>query len=189
MNVTLLRSFVWEVTGTLLLVIPSAVLADPDGDWFVEAGLVNVNSSRSVGGFAVNGEETGWQLGGGYAFNEIFSVKASYHALGKGHFAASCPPPNVCLIQNFDRVDIDGFSFSATASWPITSMLDVYGEVGILSWDTDFHQFILDESGEDLLYGVGLGVNFSPKWRFSLQYVDLGFDVTAAGIGLTHRFQ
>lgn len=190
MYTKLLRSFGWEIAASLLLGVPAGVLAEPDDDrgWFIEAGLLDVDASRDVSGFIVDGAETGWSFGAGYAFNAKLALQASYHDLGEGHFATSCPPPDICPIQNFDRVDLDGVSFSALGRWPITPRIDVYGKVGIMSWDSDFQSFALDESGEDLLYGLGLGVNLTPAWQLNLKYEAFGFDVDTAGIGISRRF-
>lgn len=190
MNTSLLRSSSWAMAGSLLLAMPSALLAETQfsSNWFVEAGLANVDASRTVSGFTIDGDKTGWLFGVGYALNRNFSLKANYHDLGDRHFATDCPPPNLCIVENLERVDLDGFSFSAIGSVPLTAMLDVYGKVGILTWDAKFQGSAQDKSGEDVLYGAGLGVNFWRNWRLNLEYERSSFDLDSTSIGFAYRF-
>lgn len=189
MNSKTIRAFCCEIIGIMMLAISGNVLADAEtgGRWYVEARLDENSSALESGAFVVDDEQTGWQLGGGYAFNKYFALQANYHDLGKDHFATDCPPPLVCITQNIDRVDVDGYSFSAIGSWPVTTMIDVYGRIGVLWWDTDFAEFPADESGEDLIFGIGAGFALSPKWRLSLQYDASNFDVDSVGIALSYR--
>lgn len=165
-----------------------AVEASYDTGWFVEAGIRHVESSRNVSAFVVDDEESGWSLGVGYSFTENFALQADYLDLGRDHFATDCPPPNVCLVENTDLVDISGYALSVVGRWPLTELFDIYGKVGVAGWDSDFHQRPLDQSGENLLLGIGCGFNLSPNWRMALQYEDFGFDVESSTISLSHRF-
>lgn len=165
-----------------------AAEASYDNGWYVEAGVRHVESSRGVSAFVVDDEESGWSLGVGYAFTGNFALQADYLDLGRDHFATDCPPPNVCLVENTDLVDITGVSLAVVGRWPITDLFDVYGKVGVVGWDSDFHVRPLDQSGEDLLLGIGCGFNVSPNWRLALQYEDFGFDVESSTLSLSHRF-
>lgn len=191
MNVKHLRSFLCEISGSLLLAVPGLVTADSPLDigWFIEAGISTVDSSRDVGGFSLDGDENGWQLGLGYSLNRYFSVKADYHDLGQGHYASTCPPPNVCPIQNVDRVDIEAFALSATGRLAVTPAIDVYAKLGVTSWNSDFRQFQHDESEVGLLYGAGVGVDLSAALRLNVQYDLYDFDVNAAAVSLAWRFR
>ena len=158
------------------------------GDWFVELDVGTVSSSMDSAEYAVNDDESSWSASVGYSINRYLSLQVGYHDLGKNHFATDCPAPRVCLIANEDRVDIDGFSIAATGSYPISDMIDVFGRVGVMSWDADFAIADRDASDEDFLYGVGVGFSFADNWRVTVQYEDYGFDVDSTSVGISHRF-
>jgi hypothetical protein len=183
-------SVVRLAAGALALVAwpAGAAHASYDTGWFVEAGIRHIESSRAVSDFVVDDEETGWSLGVGYAFTGNFALQADYLDLGRDHFATDCPPPRACLVETTDLVDITGYAVSVVGRWSINELFDVYGKVGVAGWDSDFHQEPLDQSGENLLLGIGCGFNLSPHWRLALQYEDFGFDVESSTLSLSHRF-
>jgi OmpA-OmpF porin, OOP family len=166
----------------------SADLPAAGGDWFVELGASSASSSMESAEYAVGDDESGWSASVGYSVNRYLSLQVGYHDLGKGHFATDCPAPKVCLITNEDRVDIDGFSIAATGSYPLTDVIDVFGRVGVMSWDADFDVVARDASDEDFLYGVGVGFSFADHWRVTVQYEDYGFDVDSTSVGISRRF-
>lgn len=167
--------------------VPAAGPTDGSG-WFVEVGIGSASSSTESGAYVVDGNEDSWSAGVGYSINRYLSLQVAYHDLGHGHFATDCPPPRVCLIANEDRVDIDGIAVSATGSFPITDAIDVFGRVGVMSWDADFDVAANDASDEDVVYGIGVGYSFADTWRITVQYEDYGFDVDSTTVGISHRF-
>ncbi len=188
---SIIRKYGPGVLSSIGMLGTSAVLPAEtvvDGSWFIEAGVSNASSSLESAEFAVDGDETGWTLGVGYSLNRLLAVQVAYHDLGSGHAATDCPPPNVCLVENLDTVDISGYSLAATGSYPVTDAFDVFGRVGLMSWDVDFDNFARDASGEDVLFGVGVAYTFADSWRLSLQYEDYGFDVDSASVGISRRF-
>ena len=191
MNLKTLRVIFCGAAGGLCLGAPALATAESavDSGWFVEAGIVTAESSRDVGGFAIDGDETGWQLGFGYTFSRIFSLQATYHDLGRDHFATTCPPPLICVTQNVDSVDIDGYSLSTTLRWPITRIVDLYAKLGVANWHTDFGQFQNDRSDTGLLFGAGLGVNVARDWRLGVEYDRHDVVVDAVGVSVTWQFK
>jgi opacity protein-like surface antigen len=85
---------------------------------------------------------------------------------------------------------LTAYSLSVIGSIPLTDRFDVFGQVGIASWDVDFKGIssAFDASGEDLLYGAGLRWSMDDHWMVSVEYekVELGFDT--AGIGVSYHF-
>lgn len=190
MSKRVVRFFIVVAAKLIVPALPvvAAVEAHAGTGWFVEAGVRHVESSRRTGQFTVDDEQTGWSAGVGYAFTDHFAVQADWIDLGQDHFATDCPPPNICLVVNSDEVDLTGYALSAVGRWPVGERFDVFGKLGVIGWDSDFDTRPLDQSGEDLLIGIGCGFNVSPHWRLALQYEDYGFDVESSSLNMSYRF-
>ncbi len=159
-----------------------------DSAWYVEAAVSRVDVSHNQGQFLLDDDKTGWSLSLGYAFNRYFSVQAGYHSFGRNYLTDDCPAPQQCIVINTEEADIDGLSIAGVVSWPISDVFDVFGTVGVISWDTNFRQGNRDESGEDLMYGAGIGANLTPHWRMVLKYERFDFDADTASLGIAYRF-
>jgi OOP family OmpA-OmpF porin len=165
-----------------------SVAAQADNPWYLEASYSHTDFSGNLSGFDFYDTDSGWSLGFGYAFNPYISVQATYHALASDYRVDDCPRLYICLVENVDQVDVTGVSVSALFGWPITDMFDVFGEVGVISWDADFQTLNHDESDEEFMYGAGLGVNFSDHWRMVMRYQQFDFDAGTASLGLVYKF-
>ena len=190
MSIRVARFSIVVVAKLIAAALPAAGAAEAHADagWFVEAGVRHVESGRLTGQFAVDDEQTGWSAGVGYTFTDYFAVQADWLDLGRDHFATDCPPPNICLVVNTDEVDLAGYALSAVARWPVSERFDVFGKFGVIGWDSDFDTRPLDQSGENLLIGIGCGFNVSPHWRLALQYEDYGFDVESSSLNASYHF-
>lgn len=176
--------------SSLLLLVPGswAVAAGQDNPWYLEAAASHTDLSRNVSGFEFFDSDTGWSLGLGYAFSPYISVQATYHEFASDYRVDDCPRNYICLVENVDEVDVTGISVSALFNWPISETFDVFGQVGVIGWDTDFQHYNLDESDEDFMYGAGAGVNFSDHWRMVLKYERFDFDASTTSLGLAYKF-
>ncbi len=176
--------------GCLLLLVPFswARAAETAHPWYLEAAVGHTDLSGNLSGFELYETDTSWSLGLGYAFNPYISVQVNYHNLADDYRVDDCPRGYICLVENVDLVDMTGVSASALFSWPINDTFDVFGQVGVISWDADFETLDHDDSGEDFLYGAGLGVNFSDHWRMVLKHERFDFDASTTSLGLAYKF-
>ena len=175
-------------TGLSLLPWCWAGAAETDRPWYLEAAINHTDLSSTLSGFELYENDTGWSLSIGYAFNPYISVQATYHALASNYLVGDCPRGYLCLVQNVDQIDMSGVSASALFTWPISDMFDVFGQVGVLSWDADFQHFNHDESDEEFLYGAGLGVNLSDHWHTVLKHERFNFDGNTTSLGVVYKF-
>ncbi|HET6565959.1 MAG TPA: porin family protein [Xanthomonadales bacterium] len=178
------------VIGSLLLLLPFcwAAAAGQDNPWYVEAAVGYSDFSANLSGFELYDTDTGWSLGFGYAFNPYISVQVGYHNLADDYRVDDCPRNYICLVENVDLVDMTGVSASALFNWPISETFDVFGQVGVISWDADFETLNHDASDEDFMYGAGLGVNFSDHWRMVAKHERFDFDASTTSMGLIYKF-
>jgi len=172
----------------LFLGAPGFALARSPG-WFVEGEVGNVDASGVISDFTFDNDDTGWSFGFGYSFNEYFSLQAGYSDMGS-YLGTDCPPPLLCLVTNFEDIDLTGWSAAATASWPLGNNFELFGTVGAMYWDADFSTFNhLNDSSTDLLYGVGAAWWPSEHWRLSLSYEAVDFaDLESILAGLRYQF-
>lgn len=174
----------------MYLLFGHAVGADPGAGAYA---FVNIGESRS--NFrpsvvdVISDNDVSYALGVGYAFNRYFSVEGSYHDFGEPIGFAGCPIEVLC-IQAFspEAVSIEGWSGSLVATTPLVDQLDVFGKIGVMSWDADARGPSLNDSGSDLLFGVGLVWNASTRWGVRASYEKVDLDIETATLGAIYRF-
>jgi OOP family OmpA-OmpF porin len=160
--------------------------------FYVSGAFGSSDSDVALGGInRVDGDDSSYALSVGYAFNRNVSVEAAYQDLGTHNGETNCPPGFACLfIPLMTRAQLTGISLSFIGSYPLSERLDVYGKVGLLSWDVDFEGIssAFNDSGEDLLYGMGLNWSIDGQWKVFVEYQRADLDVDIASIGLRHQF-
>jgi opacity protein-like surface antigen len=179
--------------GVLILAMLSNT-AIAKSNFYVFGTFGNTNSDISFNAQnRIDGDTDSYALGAGYTVNRNFSIEAAYQRFGSQDATTDCPPGFACaglVIPLFTKADLTAYSLSVIGSIPVTDRIDVYGEVGIASWDVDFNGIssAFDTSGEDLLYGAGVRWSIDDHWKVSGEYgkVDLGFDT--AGISVSYHF-
>lgn len=144
--------------------------------------------------FRLDSDDSGFNLGGGYRFNENISLEAAYQDYGTlTGPVGDCPPGSTCLFALLrPAVDAAAVSVSFVGSFRINDRLGGYGRLGLTHWEfTGTNSSAFDDSGEDLHYGLGLFWSFDDRWRLFAEYtrVDFGLDSISAGVryGLGRR--
>jgi hypothetical protein len=183
------RKWLHCVLGAGLGISAPAWSADSPAEqgWFLEANVLQVQSSGGKAPFTFDGEEQGLALSGGYAFTKHFAVQAGYYDVGE-HAATDCPAPVCTAVPHGDLADIQGVSVAAIGSWRIGEAVEVYGKLGVLGWETDFTRAGFKDTDRGALVGAGVGIWATPRWRINVQYERADFDLESAGIGMTYRF-
>lgn len=179
------------------VIVMLAILSDTaiaQSDFYVFGAFGNTNSDISFNAQnRIDGDNDSYELGAGYTVNRNFSLQAAYQVFGSQNATTDCPPGFACaglVLPLRTKADLTAYSLSVIGSIPLTDRFDVFGQVGIASWDVDFKGIssAFDASGEDLLYGAGLRWSMDDHWMVSAEYekVELGFDT--AGIGVSYHF-
>lgn len=188
------------VAGVLTLTILSDT-AIAQSDFYVFGTFGNTSSDISFNSSGISftaqnridGDNDSYEFGAGYAVTRNFSLEAAYQDLGSHNSATACPPGFACteqLLPLLTQADLTAYSLSVIGSIPFTDRFDVFGRVGIASWDVPFRGIssAFDASGEDLLYGAGLRWSMDDHWKVSAEYEKIELGVDTAGIGVSYYF-
>jgi hypothetical protein len=175
--------------GAALAITAPAFAADAPTDrgWFLEANVLDVESSSGDSPFTFDGEEAGAAVTSGYAFTRNFALQASYHDFGE-HSATDCPAAVCTAVPHGDLADIRGLSIAALGTWRVAPAVEAFGKIGVLATDADFERAGFDDTDRGALVGAGVGVWVTPRWRVNLQIERADFDFESAGLGATYRF-
>ena len=186
-----------------LITVAFALLSTPalaqDPRWYIGVGIgqstVEDFCDGAPAGVGCDEKDTATRIFGGYQFNRNFALEAGYTDLGQ----ASADFPGMGSVS----LGASGFEFMALGIAPLGERWSLYGKLGLFAWDIDVSDSTglvgnFSESGTDLTYGFGVGVDFTKRWgaRFEYQvYSDIGNedttgtgDVSVLGASLLYRF-
>lgn len=139
----------------------------------------------------INGDDTAFEIGVGFAFSPYLSIEGSYQDFGKPSGYAGCPPDVLCIeIVPFSReeVSVDGWSVALRGALPVTDSLSVFGRLGFLSWDASARSQGLNDSGTDVLYGAGIAADLNDRFGLQLSYEKAEVDIETVKLGVRLRF-
>lgn len=139
----------------------------------------------------INGDDTAFEIGVGFAFSPYLSIEGSYQDFGKPYGYAGCPIDVLCIaIVPFSReeVSVDGWSVALRGALPVTDSLSVFGRLGFLSWDASARTQSLNDSGTDVLYGAGIAADLSDRFGLQLSYEKAEVDIETVKLGVRLRF-
>ncbi len=121
-------------------------------------GLSQFDADTAI--FDLGGSDIALELGAGYRFRtrwlpwvSFVAVEGAYVDLGKDSVVANS--------TEFE-LEVDGIEIAVTGFVPFTQSLDVYGKLGVFSWDAELaaNGAALDDTdGTDLLAGLGVAWN------------------------------
>jgi opacity protein-like surface antigen len=175
--------------------IPHAALAQ--SGFYVLGAIGNVGSDLDLGvrfgglRFRLDSKDRGFNLGGGYRFNENISLEAAYQDFGTlTGPAGECPEASTCLfVLVSPKVDAAALSVSFVGSLRIRDRLSGYGRFGLTRWELNgANSPAFDESGTDLHYGVGLRWSFDSRWRMFAELTRVDFGLESVSAGVKYRF-
>ena len=130
-------------------------------------------------------ERTGWALGIGYLFSDNLALEISYLDLQDVEYTLT----TIDTVSDSDVADVrpdsgDGAHISLLYRHPITDQWDVRARGGAFSWRADYDAKVLgggkvdtsNESGVDLMWGLGTAYQLLPQWSVSFEYQRFEFD-------------
>lgn len=100
----------------------------------------------------------------GWNFNRFFAVQGDFVDFGESSGAVT-PSVN-------GTSDVQGFAPSIVGTLPI-GPIDLFARVGMMFYEVDLNLTggrLVDESGEDLLWGAGIGIDIRDKATLRLEY-------------------
>jgi len=108
---------------------------------------------------------------GGWRFNRFFALQADFVDFGEssGSVATSVSP---------GTSDVQGLAPSVVGTLPI-GPIELFGRAGVMFYEIDLNLTggrIIDESGEDPLWGVGIGLDIRDRLNLRLEYEEIDIE-------------
>lgn len=168
------------VAATLLVLGTSAAYAqENERGFYVGGGVgtfdVNIEGFDSVDNQLrrLDDDDAAWQIFAGWRFNRYISLQVAYIDYGRpsDRFDASGSSGDF-------RAELAGFAPSVIGTLPL-GPVELSAKAGYYFYDLDLSadiddpldpQFNGDDSGEDFMYGVGIGTTFFEHLNAKLEY-------------------
>ncbi len=107
------------------------------------------------------------KLFAGWNFNRFFAVQGDFVDFGE---ASGAVTPSVRGTS-----DVQGFAPSVVGTLPI-GPIDLFARVGMMFYEVDLNLTggrLVDESGEDLVWSAGIGIDIRDKATLRLEYEEI----------------
>ena len=104
---------------------------------------------------------------GGYAFNRFFAVQLDWVDFGES--SGSVTPSRT------GTSDVQGLAPSVVGTLPI-GPIELFARVGYIFYDVDLNLSggrLIEESGEDLVYAAGIGIDVLDRLNLRLEYEEI----------------
>lgn len=137
------------------------------------AGATDFKNINCPAGFNCDTSDTGWKLFGGYQFTPIFGVEGGWVDVGETTVQGNVP--GVGTLDGKGKGD--GFVLAGTVGWPASDQFRLYGKLGAYFYNAEFKSTLngvvnesTDESGTELMYGLGGQFNFTERLGARLEW-------------------
>jgi OOP family OmpA-OmpF porin len=157
------------------LISMPAFAADDQGFYAgAGAGQLSVDFSGDIDGtlFSFDDGDTAFRIFGGWQFNENFGLEAGYVDGGSASETFNIEGTDVDV-----DIDVTGIDLMLRGVLPVGESFFAFAQAGVIFWDADFQASALgvsesdSDSGEDLIYGAGIGFNFSENAGVRAEYM------------------
>ena len=167
------------LAGTALLLLAGAAMAADNGIYIGGSiGQANVEVEDDLADF--DGDDTGFKVIAGIRPLDFLGFELNYVDLGAPE-------------EGGVEVDATGIDAFAVGFLPLP-LVDLFAKVGVVSWDSSVSVDgveVVDDSGEDLAYGVGAQARFGSiavRAEYEIFDIDDTDDVNMLSLGLTWTF-
>ena len=156
----------------LLVVLVAATVpaSASDTGFYLGAGVgrssIDIYKFYPSLGDSLEQDSSAFKAFGGYRFLKFLAVEAGYANLGSPQGLER----NVQEHPERAEVSVKGWDAFAVGILPLGEVVDVFGKIGMMSWDTDITsvqdgEIIYSESatGNDAAYGIGIGFWVGPN--------------------------
>lgn len=174
------------VAGALLAMMAGPALAQRDRDddrsgpntegFYLGAGVGDfssavdeINNLDDVDdvGIDFSDSDNATKVFAGWNFNRFFAVQADFVDFGDSSGAVTTSARGTS--------DVQGLAPSIVGTLPI-GPIELFGRVGMMFYEIDLNLTggrIIDESGEDLVWGAGLGIDIKDRLALRLEYEEI----------------
>ena len=136
----------------------------------------NKTDSKNINcptGFDCDTSDTGWKLFGGYQITPNFGIEGAWVDIGETTIKGNVPGAGVLDAKGTG----DGFGLAGTVGWPATDKFRLYGKWGVYFYSAQFDSTVndvasenTDESGTELMYGLGGQYDFTDRFGARLEW-------------------
>lgn len=193
-----------RISSALAAILPafafafSAPATAQDAGWYI-GGAYGMTSfdidTTGVTSPTVDDSDTGFKIYGGFQFNKHLGAEIGYVDAGKATFSGSAIP-SLGIGAFSGQYEITAITFAAVGTLPLNESFALFAKAGLAAWDATASASIAgftgtaDDSGTDLLYGIGARYNLNKNWGITLEYeaVDAESTVSMTSVGLRYKF-
>jgi opacity protein-like surface antigen len=162
-------------TGVALALVCLPAIAETNTGFYAGGGAGRVELKDNVAGVHVELTGTGFEVFGGYRFNDYGSLEISY-------LDAGTPDDTISGV----RIESDATAIQASALWqvPINNRFEAFVRFSIVAWDaentaTDGRIIVSqDNDGTDAGFGIGAAFHITPSLGVRAEYDGAEFDGT-----------
>jgi hypothetical protein len=162
-------------TGIALALVCLPAIAETNVGFYAGGGVGKVELKDNIAGVRVELDGTGYQVFGGYRFNEYGSLEITYLDAGD--------PDNTVLGW---AIESDASAIQASALWqvPISNRFEAYVRFSIISWEAEHTAtngqalVTLETDGTDAGFGIGAAFHITPGLGLRAEYGGAEFDGT-----------
>ncbi|MDB5918584.1 MAG: hypothetical protein JWR40_2818 [Massilia sp.] len=151
--------------AAMLAIVACSASAQVRPSFYVGA---DVGSTKIDG---LSGHQSSFGGFAGYQFNQNFAVEAGYRRLA-----------------DFDNVTVNQTHASVIGIVPLQSGFNVYGRLGYNNLDTKANSGYTANLGTGVLYGVGVGYDFTPTIAVRVEAQKPSSDSSNVGASLALKF-
>jgi OOP family OmpA-OmpF porin len=176
----------------------SAPATAQDAGWYIGAayGMTSMDvDSSGVSNPVVDDSDSGFKIYGGFQFNKHLGAEIGYVDAGKATFSGSAIP-SLGIGAFSGEIKFTAITFAAVGTLPLNESFALFGKAGLAAWDAKASANVVgvsgsvDDSGTDLLYGIGARYNLNRNWGVTLEYeaVDAEGTVSMTSLGVRYKF-
>jgi OOP family OmpA-OmpF porin len=140
------------------------------GDFSSSVDEINSFDSVDDAGIDFSDGDNAMKVFAGWNFNRFLAVQADYVDFGESSGAVT---PSVSGTS-----DVQGIAPSIVGTIPI-GPLELFGRVGMMFYEVDLNLTggrVVDESGEDLVWSAGLGIDVLDRVNLRLEYEEIDIE-------------
>jgi OOP family OmpA-OmpF porin len=176
----------------------SAPAAAQDAGWYIGAAYGMTSFDLDTTGITnptVDDSDSGFKIYGGFQFNKHLGAEVGYVDAGKATFSGSAIP-SLGIGAFTGDVKVTAITFAGVGTLPLNESFALFGKLGLAAWDAKASASVAgfagsaDDSGTDLLYGVGARYNLNKNWGLVLEFekVDTDEPVSMTSFGVRYKF-
>jgi OOP family OmpA-OmpF porin len=140
------------------------------GDFSSSVDEINSFDSIDDAGVDFSDGDNAMKVFAGWNFNRFLAVQADFVDFGESSGAVS---PSAS-----GSSDVQGLAPSVVGTIPI-GPIELFGRVGMMFYEIDMNLTggrLIDESGEDLVWSVGLGIDVLDRLNLRLEYEEIDIE-------------